>query len=509
MAKANIPRRKGDEYQARFFWLKLLELRTDDHIESVTFESDEASFVDDVVVSYAEPIKDKQTGKQVIRDFFQCKYHMRYGNAFTYENLINPDFIYGKTSMLKRLHQAYLRLSEELETDTFRLYIVSNWSWNPADVLANHCHEEMLTSTFYEKGARTEEGKIRLELLKHLSESEPISEEELRAFLSTVRFLLGQNLTDLERQMKPRLKMAGLHPIDPTVTHSIYDSLPWELFAQGQHSFDKENFNRLIGEEKLKAPSSTEHSEISIQSFSQFARRPHDLQAVHLDLRQFFDGRFLKDNSCWETEIPEQVSAFMLNEELIDLPQPIHFFFDCHLSIAFLAGSMISPKHGISVIPTQKNGNNFTLWEPNTTRTDTPLWKIETSGEIGEELVLGISVTRPVEPHLQSYLKTEGLGDLPQILVCPKTGPDPKAVSGGDQAWQLGNQLAKQLQEIFGDKSQKIHLFFAVPAALAYILGHTLRHIVPTIQLYEHDFEGLRYKDRYYPSLQVPYQPQP
>ena len=57
MAKANIPRRKGDEYQARFFWLKLLELRTDDHIESVTFESDEVSFVDDVVVSYGKPIK--------------------------------------------------------------------------------------------------------------------------------------------------------------------------------------------------------------------------------------------------------------------------------------------------------------------------------------------------------------------------------------------------------------------------------------------------------------------
>ena len=338
MAKANIPRRKGDEYQARFFWLKLLELRTDDHIESVTFESDEASFVDDVVVSYVEPIKDKQTGKQVIRDFFQCKYHMRYGNAFTYENLINPDFIYGKTSMLKRLHQAYLRLSEEFETDTFRLYIVSSWPWNPADVLANHCDEEMLTSTFYEKGSRTEEGKIRLELLEHLSESEPISEKELHAFLSSVRFLLGQNLTDLERQMKPRLKMAGLHPIDPTVTHSIYDSLPWELFAQGQHSFDKEAFNRLIGEEKLKASPSGEHSEISIQSFSQFARRPRDLQAYHLDLRQFFDGRFPKDDSYWKKDIPEQISAFMLNEKLIESPQPIHFFFDCHLSIAFLAG---------------------------------------------------------------------------------------------------------------------------------------------------------------------------
>lgn len=507
MAKAIIARRKGDEYQARFFWLKLLELRTDDHIESVTFESDEAPFVDDVVVSYREPTKDRLTGEKVVQDFFQCKYHMKYGNAFTYKNLIDPNFIYSKTSMLKRLYQAYLRILEKLDADTFRLYIVSSWSWNPEDMLAKHCHEEMLASTFYERGSRTEEGKVRLELLEHLSESESLSEKELRAFLSTVRFMLGKNLTDLEREMRLLLKLAGLQPIDPAVTHIVYDDLPWKLFGQGQHSFDKEAFDRVINDEKLKAPPSTEHSEISIQSFSQFARRPRDLQAAHLDLRQFFHGRFSKHESYWKKDIPEQISAFMLNEKLIELPQPIHFFFDCHLSIAFLAGSMISPKHGISVIPTQKNGSNFTLWEPNTTRSDTPLWKIETRGEIGEELVLGISVTRPVEPHLQPYLKTEGLSDLPQILVCPKTGPDPKAVSGGDHAWQLGNQLAKQLQEMFGDRCEKIHLFFAVPAALAYILGHTLRHIVPIIQLYEHDFEGQRYKERYYPSLRVPYQP--
>ena len=85
-------------------------------------------------------------------------------------------------------------------------------------------------------------------------------------------------------------------------------------------------------------PTPTEHSEISIQSFSQFARRPRDLQAEHLDLRQFFDRRFPKDDSYWKKEIPEQISDLMLNEDLIDLPQPIHFFFDCHLSIAFLAG---------------------------------------------------------------------------------------------------------------------------------------------------------------------------
>lgn len=50
MAKAIIARRKGDEYQARVFWSHALKLRTDDHVELVEFESDQVSFMDDVLV---------------------------------------------------------------------------------------------------------------------------------------------------------------------------------------------------------------------------------------------------------------------------------------------------------------------------------------------------------------------------------------------------------------------------------------------------------------------------
>ena len=503
MAKAIVARRKGDEYQARFFWLKLLEMRTGDYIESVTLESDQVSFVDDVVVSYCEPIMDRLIGKrEVVRELFQCKYHMTRGNVFTYENLIDPGFINSKSSMLKRLYDAYVSLSGELCTDAFRLYIFSNWNWDHRDALAKHFHEEMIRSTFYENGQRSTAGKVRSKLADHLS----ISEEELRVFLNTVRFTLGKNLTNLTKEMEPLLKLAELQPIDQTVTNIIYDDLAWKLFAQGRHSFDKDTLNEMIHEEKLIVPKSSNHSEISIQSFAQFARRPHDLQAAHLDLRQFFDRRLPKDNSYWKQEIPEQISAFLLNEGLSDLPQPIHFFFDCHLSIAFFAGSMISPKHRIQIIPTQKGGSDYMLWTQHVSRTNDDLWDYKTVGEIDTELILGISVTHQIQNQLQPYLEAENLSDLPQVWVHPIGGVGPNAISGGDQAWQLGFQLAKQLREMLPNTCCKIHLFFAGPVALGYILGHTLRHITPGIQLYEYDFEGQSGEQRYYPSLRIPYQ---
>ena len=506
MAKAIAAPTKGYAYQARVFWLKLLELRTSNYVKSVTLESDRVSFVDDVVVSYSEPIKDQVTGKrEVVYDFFQCKYHMTQHGAFTNENLIDPKFINNQNSMLKRLYDAYAELSKELHPNSYRLYIFSNWNWADQDVLSKHFHEETIRSTFYEAGPRSVAGQVRSKFAAHLS----ISEEELHAFLNTVRFTLGKHLVDLAKDMQPRLKLAGLQPIDPTVTHIPYDSLAWELFAQGRNSFDKVAFNQMIREEKLIASPATKHSEISIQSFAEFARRPTDLQVARLDLLPLFDKRFPIRDAYWKKEIPEKISAFILDEKLMDVPQPIHLFFDCHLSIAFFAGHLVSPKYRIQIIPTQKDESDYTLWEKSAPDTDTALWMFQTVGKIDEEVILEISVTHNIQKQLQSYLLTQGYSELSHIRVAPIDGVSPHAVSGGTHAWQLGYQLAEQLRERIPETCRKVHLFFAGPVALAYVLGYTLHHITPHIQfqLYEYDINGQRGARTYHPSLRIPYQP--
>ena len=502
MAKAIAAPRKGHAYQARVFWLKLLELKTNNYVESVTLESDRVSFVDDVVVSYREPIIDRMTGKrEVVYEFFQCKYHMTQHGAFTHENLINPKFINNQNSMLKRLYDAYVELSKELHPSSYRLYIFSNWHWANQDVLAPHLHEEAIRSTFYENGPKSAEGQVRSKFAAHLS----ISDEELHAFLNTVRFTLGKNLVDLAREMVPRLKLAELKPIDPAVTHIPYDSLAWELFAQGRNSFDEAGFDQMICEEKLMAPLDTKHSEISIQSFAQFARRPTDLQVERLDLLPLFDRRFPISDAYWKRKIPKKISAFMLNEKLMDVPQPIHLFFDCHLSIAFFAGHLVGPKHRIQMIPTQMNGSDYALWEQTPPDTDSNLWMFQTVGKIDEEVILEISVTHHIQKQLQSYLSTQEYSELPRIQVAPIGGVGFDSVSGGPHAWQLGYQLAEQLREGIPETCQTIHLFFAGPVALAYVLGYTLRHITPYIQLYEYDIEGQRGERKYYPSLRIAY----
>jgi len=499
MAKAIGARRQGDEYQARVFWHYLLKLRTGDLVKSVCLDSDGITFVDDVVIKYHLPYRDRATGDRIGCDYCQCKYHVTAGGAFTYKNLLSPAFINNKSqSMLQRLYDAHVSLSDKQEE--FRLFIISNWFWHPGDELAGHLSEERIRDTFYRGGKRSAAGRLRDEFLKHLC----INEKQLREFLDRIRFRLGKNLTDLARELEPLLKLANLKPIDPTATNIIYDDLAWKLFEQGRNHFDQKSFNEMVHDEKLVVAPPSEYSEISIRSFPQETRRPQDIQKAHLDLCELFDGRFPRCESYWKKEIPKRVLSFLTGDSMASLSPPIHLFFDCHLSIAFLAGALVNPKSFPLIIPAQKTrASGYELWkEPRSSKNN--LWKTDVTENIDGEVIIAISVTNPIENHLLPFIQSAGLESLSRIHLQPANGVGPNVVSNGEHAWQLGFELQTLLRRLLPAGCHKLHLFFSCPAALAYILGNALRHVTPIIQLYEHDFEGRKSELRYSPSIQFP-----
>lgn len=499
MTKAIIARRKGDEYQARIFWIHLLKLRTSDYIETVYLESDKVSFLDDVVVNYKLPICERSTGNRIDSDLFQCKYHVAQNGAFTYENLLDPGFINCKSeSMLRRLYSAYIKLIKE--NKSFRLYIVSNWFWHPDDEISKHLSEERIRYTFFEGGHKSKIGMIRNEFRDHLG----ITENELKCFLETIRFQLGKNLVDLAREMEPLLKLANLKPIDLSATNIIYDDLAWKLFEQGRNKFNRDALDQMLNDEKLIIENPPDYSEISVCSCPQGARRPRDVQAGHLDLTDLFNGHFPYSDTYWAKEIPQRIISFLQKESVKNLPNPIHLFFDCHLSIAFLCGYLVNPKYGIKIIPAQKiNTLGYEFWpEPRNSKNN--LWNIEIINELKNKGILAISVSNPITSHLIEYLKLKKMENLLIISIEPISGIGPKAIRDGEHAWQLGFELQTYLRRVLPQQFEKLHIFYSGPVALAYILGNTLRHVVKHIQLYEHDFEGYCYEYRYYPSIKLP-----
>ncbi len=498
MVRSIVPRQRGDEYQALKYWIHLCQLRTNDYVETVCLEHDGVSFVDDVVVTYKEPQLDRLTGYRYVCTFSQCKYHITQKGSFNYESLIDPAFIGTQESMLKQLYAAYVKLSGEYN-NSFLLYIVSNWVWDPRDEMARHISDEHIRDSFFSGGPRSKAGEIRRAFSAHLS----IEEHELLSFIKQLRFLLGKSLEGLIRDLDPLLKLANLKPINPNQTSYIYADLAWKLYAQGRNRFNRQEFEKMVYEERLVIEHSPDYSEISICSRKEHARRPRDVQAAHLDISNLFDKRFPNSESVWNREIPKRVSFFLQSGKVANLPQPIRLFFDCHLSIAFLTGFLIDPKYGIQMIPVQKSmATGYDEW-PMPKSQKNGLWEMAVSRKIENEVIVGISVTHSVTNHLLPYLRTQDMDAFTFIELQPIGGIGPLAIRGGEHAWQLGFELRSMLSNVLHSDCTKLHLIYAGPVAFAYIIGNAIRYITNTIQLYEHDFEGTT-SFRYYPSIQLP-----
>lgn len=461
--------------------------------------------VDDVVVSYAEGgILDRATGSRIETDYHQLKYHVNHNGAFSSDSLLDPRFSNTAESMLKRLYNTYTELLKR--SAGFRLNIVSNWGWDHRDALSGYLQEGRLRGNFeadfLTKGKHSALGRVREKFAAELS----VPAEEVARFLAYVRFDLGDSIDKLTQRLGPELRLAGLKPIDSQTSSLVYDDLAWKLFQQGEHRYDNEKLDEVIRREKLRQPPPAGASEISICSTPQMARRPRELQAAHLDITDLFDGRFPRNADSWEGDIPERVEAFLFSEKVSALPKPLHLFFDCHLSISFLAGNLADSKFGMRIVPAQKSPDvGYEFWRRPAGSTNGELWDYVPCGTVGEEAVVGVSVTHRIDQHLNTYLDAiRELGSLPRMLFVPKIGVGRTSVRSGAEAWQLGESLGIHLREILPAGCRKVHLFFSVPAALAFILGDSLRNVVPEIQLYEHDFEGRTIERRYYSSVKLP-----
>lgn len=503
MAKAIKARRAGDAYQARVFWVHALEMATGANgaIATVTFESDEVSFIDDVIVAYAVPIRDLLTGTDVMIDAYQCKYHMTGGGAFSSDNLCDPAFIGSDSgrSMLGRMYEGYLKLRSR--GVPFRINVVSNYHWDHAEPVAGHLHEGMLRPSFFAGSAGSKLGRIREKFQAHLR----IDGMELEAFLNTVRFELGSGLGQLAKRMDPLLRLAGLRPIDLTKTQIEYDDLAWNLFMQDRNQFNRDAFYAMARSEKIVAEKATTGGELIVRSMIPLVPRVAVPGGLTLDVTDLFDGRHAKQQTCWAADVPARIGEFLRRGGLSALEQPIRVYFDCHLSIAFAMGHLLDPKAGLTLVPAQRNRRTggYDVWvEPESYETD--VWNHQLRGSPTNEVVLAVSITHSVDQHLAPSLSALKLDALARLDVCPKGGHGPAAIAGGTIAWHLASDLQRLLRRTLAPTVRKLHVFFAGPVAMAYLLGQALRGVVPEFQLYEHDFEGTNHPHRYGCSLCLP-----
>ncbi len=482
MAKTVIPRRQGDEFQAVFFWKHLVGLLIEDNLKRVTFESHQQIFVDDVIVEYSEPILDEYTGHQFRIDAYQCKYHVTRSITFSIDRIIDPNFLKNKQSMLRRLYDAYGEYSAINEM--FRLHIVSSSGWDTGDPFCRFLSSENhIRSAFWEKGSRSLQGQIRTKLADHLG----ISQSELRAFLNVVCFDLGMNRRELLESLAASLKLAGLLPLEKTITNTRYAELAWRWLEQGINSFDKSLLEQLVRREKLIEIKRDSLLLIRHQSLDPLIPkaicddlpehlRHLPLKEIAMDLTLWFqDGRLTDPKNA----VHEQLQKTYEIKQLYGAEQSIElaYYGIAHIPLVFLLGYQLNTRKPINIFEHNRKTNRWDLLLTNANYSDLIVQSTANNAGVRyTDVIIKFGVSYPIIDDDLSLVTPLSKSTIELAL------PDPRldAITNMDQLEKYALMFRAVLDEIHNLNTQieRIHVFYAGPVSLAFRCGQL---ISPTI----------------------------
>ena len=508
--KSVVPRRNGDIYQDRAFWLKACRLLlSKSKVQHVGYEIGDVRYFDDVSVEYSETINGPR-GEKIEVDYYQVKYHESQEGTISCDLLVQPSYLGAKRdSLLERLRRDFQAVSKRDMTARFNF--VTTHQIRYGDPLGNLLSER--------------EGEIRLELLfgkkvtgpmavlrekwcDHLS----VDEEELKCILASLRLCVHSfNLGRLTRELSMRLETVGLEPIDPGQRTNRYDSLIQRLYSEGKSKFSKEDLLEVLQNEGLKASTAPAPSTpvFGIRSFMKFTEHMEEDTLHMLDLVPYFEGRYIKSKELWNSEVAWKISKFVSNS-VISSGNCCHIRLEAHSSIAFAVGYELDPKAGMeaSVIQNSLTGRQVWDLDASSSVSDASPWVVSNIdlGSTGNELAVVLSVTHAIEGAVRKYVHAElpQIGCLKVFTIGPQVGAT--SIQNGVHAWQMAEEVIRQVEKSFGegDKEGPIHIFNSSPNGLVFLLGRLARGLGP-IQLYEHDFEqGTDVK--YFSSISLPIQ---
>lgn len=256
MTKSVIPRKKGDKYQALFFWVQAAKILSNAPIAArVGYEITGQPGFDDVAIYYDPPKMVK--GLLIGQDFFQLKFHADHRNGINANSLISTEFIgTQEKTLLGRLFDIYNLDIKSFEKSRF--YFVTTWGLQYEDGLASILKEDgsINCDKLKKGGPKSRLGKIRHNWMNHLG----VDEVLLFTLLKSLRITFAFTVEALNQQLNDALEAVGLIKIDHTQRSSRYADLIYELHEEGKTEFTREDLLAFCTRENLLAIGKSAHS---------------------------------------------------------------------------------------------------------------------------------------------------------------------------------------------------------------------------------------------------------
>jgi SMODS-associated and fused to various effectors sensor domain len=160
------------------------------------------------------------------------------------------------------------------------------------------------------------------------------------------------------------------------------------------------------------------------------------------------------------------------------------------LPVWFGAGAVLRHVQGFSVAGLQQGS----IWSSDTA-TGSPIRpeiEIDRIGE-GRDIAVAVGVAADPNAAVARYVRDQALSVDSIAFLRPSGGAGPEAVLNGPAAAHLAVGLRDAVRTLLEDHpAEQIHLFLAIPGALALLLGHRWNALRPTV-VYEHLGAGAGY----------------
>lgn len=475
-------RTKGDDYQARFFWYMASQLLIDhSNVSKVVIEYQVATHVDDVAVFYNQS-REKCQGGGVDAEFYQVKYHVDHRNAYAKDALIDPSFINSpKESLLQHFFVAYNDLYTSYSS--FTLNLVSNWDWLGDDDLAKSIRDGgTLPDSFFSSTPSAKSREIREKWKDHLS----TNDDTFLDFCQKLRLKLNYfGNADLNTALSDRLYRAGLIPLDPKIIHSPYDDLARKLVQTGRLEFDKKSLYDLCQNEGLiqNEPLPGKLRSIGIRSYMRFAENMGIDADAYVCVANHFDGRYPKTETSWSLAA-SSVEKLLKSQETNLCQQEHGVLLDCHSSLAFLAGYLISfrpPVYPVGPRPSQllikpKREQNIPedkLWN----------YQVESLNDDQTNLAVAVSVANLINKQVREYIlgSKKEVGKI--LYLEPVNGTGTTSILNADHAWAMAVALVQIVRRQQSDTQNSL-MFISAPNFLTFFIGQ-LSHSLGKLTLFE------------------------
>jgi hypothetical protein len=331
------------------------------------------------------------------------------------------------------------------------------------------------------------------------------NDEALREVLTGFRIFDGhRSLEELKESITLRAKTVGVITTSPTTSDFRLDELARALKKRGLSSFTRETFKQLCKDEALLAEIVAvpdPYLPVAVRSFLGIASDIVGASPEHtLVLTDSFKQRYLRDDLDWQKDIRPKVDDFLGAK--IRENSKLRLILDAHASVAFIAGSVLDVKSGVSVELVQKGRVGSRIWRADDgSEKEADVFQI-TEANLGDgpEIAVAISVAQSAEPATRAYCAAS-LRNVGRLLTFTlPSGPGLQGVPGGGHAASLAEAIANHLRSIKGNDVDTVaHIFAAAPNALVFYLGQQHQAIAPCI-VYEYDFDR-RGNKSYQPSI--------